>query len=329
MATKYNFDRNLIKASYKKDLYGAKREWQILTKETREREDGLCICQRKVKHIIYMYNPKTKLTIIIGSKCAKKFELNDAKPLPNNILKEILSKSLEKGEYEIIDNIIRYSNNIEEQIIKYFQNKIDSINNQNKLLDIQNEIKELIDVYSLKYLNNIYETLNNKIIKMNIHKELTTNFLVYSVKTFTHNYMPGQGSDIYENIKSFRNIDECNNYILSLKPLGQKITKGYGYTLSEDTLKKIEIIYKNNIIKTFGKLYDENTISRIEIYQNYNENTNIEEVKTYLDTQVFICNKCNTTTKCDCRISIEKSYKLNDKYICLNCNICNKCNDSR
>lgn len=321
--TKYNFDRNLIKASYKKDLYGAKREWQILTKETRKRQDGLCICQRKVKHIIYMYNPKTKLTIIIGSKCAKKFELNDAKPLPNNILKEILSKSLEKGEYEIIDNIITYSNNIEEQIIKYFQNKIKSINNnQNKLFEIKNEIKELIDVYSLKYLNNIYETLNSKIIKIDVHKELINKFLVYSVKTFTHNYMPGQGSDIYECIKLFRDIDECNNYILSLKPLGEKFTKGYGYTLSEDTLQRIEIIYKNDIIKTLGKLYDKNTISKIE----YNENNNIEEVKKKY-THVFVCNKCNTTTICDCHISIEKSYKLNGKYICLNCNICNSCND--
>ena len=33
---KYNFEKNLIKASYKKDIYGAKREWQILHEETRE-----------------------------------------------------------------------------------------------------------------------------------------------------------------------------------------------------------------------------------------------------------------------------------------------------
>jgi hypothetical protein len=158
---KYNFDKNLIKASYKKDLYGAKREWQIIGKYIREEQDGLCICQRKVKHIIYMYNPKTKLTIIVGSKCAKKFELNNFL-LPNNILRKLLKSNLLKGNYEIINNIIRYSYNIEEQFIKYFENKIDKCNNnQNKLLEIKNEIKELIEIYSLKYLNNIYEILNN------------------------------------------------------------------------------------------------------------------------------------------------------------------------
>jgi hypothetical protein len=72
----------------------------------------------------------------------------------------------ESGDYEIIDNIIIYSNNIEEQFITYFENKIDDNDNQNKLLEIQNEIKELIDIYSLKYLNNIYETINNKLIEI-------------------------------------------------------------------------------------------------------------------------------------------------------------------
>lgn len=96
--TKYNFDKNLIKASYKKDLYGAKREWQIIGNDIREEQNGLCLCQRKVKHIIYMYNPKTKLTIIVGSKCAKKFELNNFL-LPNDILREILKSNLTKGDY--------------------------------------------------------------------------------------------------------------------------------------------------------------------------------------------------------------------------------------
>jgi len=163
---KYNFDMNLIKASYDKDLEDAKKEWVSIGKDTRQSQDGLCICQHKVKHIIYMFNMKTKLTIIVGSKCAKKFELDKVISLPNKILREILNSNLLKGDYEIIDNIIIYSNNIEEQFIKYFENKIDDNDNQNKLLEIQNEIKELIDIYSLKYLNNIYETINNKLIEI-------------------------------------------------------------------------------------------------------------------------------------------------------------------
>ena len=169
---KYNFNKNLIKASYKKDLYDAKNEWCIIGNESREYQNGLCICQRKVKHIIYMYNLKTNLTIMVGSKCAKKFELTNNSLLNNNILRKILQSNLQKGDYEIIDNIIIYSNKIEEQFKKYFQSKIDNnLINLLALLDIQNELKELINTYSLIYLNNIYETLNIQINKIKAKQE--------------------------------------------------------------------------------------------------------------------------------------------------------------
>jgi hypothetical protein len=90
---KYNFNKNLIKASYKKDLCDAKNEWCIIGNESREYQNGLCICQRKVKHIIYMYNLKTNLTIMVGSKCAKKFELTNNSLLNNNILRKILQSN--------------------------------------------------------------------------------------------------------------------------------------------------------------------------------------------------------------------------------------------
>jgi hypothetical protein len=111
-----------------------------------------------------MYNMKTNLSIIVDSQCAKKFELDKAKLLSNNILREILKNNLLKGDYETINNIIIYSNNIQEQFIKYIEDKIENNNNKFKLLEIQNEIKELIEIYSLKYLNNIYEIINNKLI---------------------------------------------------------------------------------------------------------------------------------------------------------------------
>ena len=52
---KYNFDMNLIKASYNKNLEDAKKEWVLIGKDAREEQDGLCICQHKVKHIIYYF----------------------------------------------------------------------------------------------------------------------------------------------------------------------------------------------------------------------------------------------------------------------------------
>ena len=38
---KYNFEKNLIKASYKKDLYGAKREWYKICEEIRDEQTGM------------------------------------------------------------------------------------------------------------------------------------------------------------------------------------------------------------------------------------------------------------------------------------------------
>ena len=167
ITAKFNFNNNLIKASYSKDLIQAKKEWFILNEEKRDEQDGLCICQRKVKNIVYMFNPKTNLTIIVGMQCKKKFQLNNSY-LQNHILKNILISNLSKGEYEIIDNIIKYSKNIEDELIKFFQNKIENSNNNLKtLLSIKNEINEIIDTYSLTYLNNIYELINNKIININ------------------------------------------------------------------------------------------------------------------------------------------------------------------
>ena len=207
-----------------------------------------------------MYNPKTKLTIIIGTKCTKKFELNDTKPLPNNILKDILSKNLIKGEYEIIDNIIKYSNDIKQQIIKYYENKITyniSIEIINELIK---EIKDLIDTFLLNFLNDLYDSLNTRINKNNMHKELINKSLVYSVKTIKiYNY---EKNKIYsyekkEYVHFFKNIDDCNEYILSLK------------TFNEHTIiNKIDILYNNNIIQTYHFNNEKNTNKIIKYYEN-------------------------------------------------------------
>ena len=163
LTTKYNFDNNLIKASYNKNISEAKNEWVVISKDIKDDKSGLCICQRHVKHIIYMYNLKTKLTIMVGSKCAKKFEMQ-RQILPCNIIRKILSNNLIKGSYEIIDNIIIYSNNIEKQFQKYYNDLIENnCKNKDKLIIIKNEIKELIDKYELNYLNLIYINLINKI----------------------------------------------------------------------------------------------------------------------------------------------------------------------
>ena len=251
-----------------------------------------------------MYNPKTKLTIIIGTKCTKKFELNDTKPLPNNILKDILSKNLIKGEYEIIDNIIKYSNDIKQQIIKYYENKITyniSIEIINELII---EIKYLIDTFLLNFLIDLYEILNTKIIKNNMHKELINKCLVYSVKTKDEN------DENNENIQYFKNIDEYNEYINHiLKPICEtfKTCKYYNNEhihYKRNSQFKIVILYKNHIIKTYynndeknnNKIKESNNLCNCSLDICKCEKPNYELIKL---SNNYYCNSCNKW-KCRC-----------------------------
>jgi hypothetical protein len=118
---KYNFDQNLLKASSSNSLQEAKKEWVKVCDEKRTNKDGLCICQQKnIKNVEYFYNVKTKLTIIVGSVCCKKFDFSVDK-IKNKILEDILKNNILKGEYEVIDNIIEYTNSVEEQLIEYFK----------------------------------------------------------------------------------------------------------------------------------------------------------------------------------------------------------------
>lgn len=120
---KYKFNENLLKLSKNKNLEFAKTEWREIYRESRTEKTGLCICQHRLKNIIYMYNIYTKYTITVGSDCCKKFNLQLVK-LDNTILKNVIGQMLVRGEYEynIIDNILEYTNDIQNQLIKYIRN---------------------------------------------------------------------------------------------------------------------------------------------------------------------------------------------------------------
>lgn len=177
---KYNFDKNLLSVSHNKELESAKKEWTLICKETRDKQDGLCICQRNVKHVIYMYNIKTKKTIIVGTTCHKKFNMGNNKT--NTFLSDIFKNHIEKGEYTIIDNIVIYNKSIQEQLINYFQTKFDKLikiwdiksqikytndDFQYSLEDLSEDINILIKEYELEYLTDIYQSICNKIIEYN------------------------------------------------------------------------------------------------------------------------------------------------------------------
>jgi len=237
----YNFNENLKKASSSASLQEAKKEWVEVFNETRMNKDGLCICQQKnIKFLKYFYNIKTKLTIIVGSSCCKKFDFGVDK-IKNKILENILKNIILKGEYQVIDNIVEYTNSIEEQLIEYFE-KYTLSKNISTLKKVTEDIKILIDDYTLYYLNDIYNTLNN-LIKL-IEKE-EENLKVYSIEIHRRNYIPGAGRDIFVDKYKFSSIEKCEDFISKLQ-IG--ITNVTRYR-EENTIECAKIILNNEIIK--------------------------------------------------------------------------------
>lgn len=283
---KYNFDENILKLSKSNNLNEAKREWYVILKETRtynerveikkililpptlsknqrffDNEPSLvCICQHKIRNIIYMYNKNTQKIIIVGTKCCKKFNLYQNK-LNNDILEKILINIFTKGDYEKINNIIEYSDEIKNELIKYLRNKLNNnLNYYDLLFKLKKETEELIEEYGLIYLKEI----------------------------------------LYEILDKIKKIGNNN-------------------------ISRIHIIEKNKI-----ELLD----LQIDYYEKINNNQQLKNNYDIIKTnsmcnikRVFTCSKCNITNECNCKLPLDKLYKITNTYICLECNKCNKCNN--
>jgi hypothetical protein len=244
----YNFNKNLLKASSCNSLQEAKTEWVEVYEEVRINKDGLCICQRnKLKFIKYFYNVKTKNTIIVGSKCCKTFDFN-ANKIKNKILKEIIQNNILKGEYQIIDNIIEYTNSVEKQLIEYFE-KYTLSKNISELKKDTEDIKILIDEYKLNYLLDIYNILTDLINLREKEKEEEEKLKVYCIEIRRRNYIPGAGTDVFVDNYKFSTIKECEDCISKLQ-IGVTITSKYR---EENTIENVDILLNNKIIKHYNK----------------------------------------------------------------------------
>jgi hypothetical protein len=261
MSAKYNFDTNLLKASSSKNIDDAKKEWVILLKE-KIKENALCICQRKVKIVTYLFNTKTHLTIIAGTTCCKKFNMT-TENITNNLYSKILIDNLKKGSYLHIDNIVKYSDDIQKHLQDYFeeQHEIGSHNLHsaikmgdkgssieyhylNNLVNLRKKIDDLKRLYSLEYLNENITNIDSKIVDF---KEKIAN-RKYRVVYYYNHYTRGNGRDTFKWEGIFSSIEECKEWIknkLCEYPLNKII---YHYN-DEITGKYIEIFYNDEIIE--------------------------------------------------------------------------------
>jgi hypothetical protein len=159
-----NFQENLFALSQEKfDKNSALDEWIEIC---RERKTNICICGRKLTNSIYMFNIYNLKTICVGTGCHRKFEfLNKTK---KDIYIDFIENIIIQGEYENINNLIEYSENIKLQVIKYFENKYKNRDyiSITVLEKIKEEIIYLINTYNVDYLNEI----SNEVDKLLEHK---------------------------------------------------------------------------------------------------------------------------------------------------------------
>ena len=142
----YKFKSNMLKASESKTFEDALKEWRIIRKEKRDAKTGLCICQRKIKHITFVFNHKTKLSIMVGTRCCSNFKIEE-KLLVNALYRHVLYSCLEKGEYEVIDNIVNYSKYVEDELNRIYSEKMERVVKASELRDIKNELGDLYTNY--------------------------------------------------------------------------------------------------------------------------------------------------------------------------------------
>lgn len=300
---KFRFDTNLLNASHSNELENAKKEWKFVLEEKRDTQDGLCICQRRVKKVIFMYNVKTKLTIMVGSTCHKKFNMSSNKI--NKFLSNMLNNSLLKGEYSLINNIIKYSNSVEEELIKSFQFEYEKIissymhdkqtNNRSmkewdyipkKLSKLLEDIQILIEDYELDYLQDLYIQIFTKMHEIYEEIKKYEESKIYKVKILYKKYT-GQDSDYFIDCFYFISLELCEKYIEGCAKVGvtvgrdrercEKYNEGCfkaDLTSVVEDIKniKIEILCKNKSIKKIGENYFLNNFKKYipkEVLKNY------------------------------------------------------------
>ena len=261
MSAKYNFDTNLLKASSSSNIDDAKKEWVVLIKEKIE-DNALCICQRKVKIVTYLFNTKTHLTIIAGTTCCKKFNMT-TETINNNLYSKILIDNLKKGAYIHIDNIVKYSDDIQKHLQDYFEEQLEikshnlhsaikmgnkgsriEYNELNNLVNLRKKIDDLKSLYSLEYLNENITKIDSKIVDF---KEKIANRR-YMVVYYYNHYTRGNGRDKFKWDGTFSSIEECKEWIknkIYKYPLNRVV---YDYN-DEITGEYIEIFYNDDLIE--------------------------------------------------------------------------------
>ena len=158
----FKFPENILKRSSDSNIDEAIKEWSLIAEGKTEEAVNTCICQKKIKHFSYMYNSKTKQTILVGMRCCKKFNINDA-GIKNRLLRKVLQSSVRSGHYVIIDDVLEYSESITKKLMDLIKTRFDECKYRPAdRRDLLNDIENLINEYDMTSLKGISEEIKQE-----------------------------------------------------------------------------------------------------------------------------------------------------------------------
>jgi hypothetical protein len=180
----------------------------------------ICICCNKIDIIEFIYDIKNKKVVIICNDCYNNSKIINIK---NKILKKILITNIN-------DNI--YDTDIKEQLFDYIEQVYKK---NNKLLNLQNDIEQLINEYKYDYLNDF----NNK-IKFKLLKNKN-----YENKEKIQNYLQINEND-----------DTIEKQIINKFYIIKHYTKINNDTDYDDFINNFKIVYTNKKLEEISIVYD-------------------------------------------------------------------------
>jgi hypothetical protein len=167
MGKNNRFEENIRIVSGGGDL---REEWVFIYEHKGVKENKIpCICNRLIyRNINYMYNIKTNKIIVVGDGCYDRFSYDDK--ISNKIIIKVVKRIARKingeceGFYERIKNVEEYTDRVESEmeeyiVMKYEKNKF----RIRKLIELENEVRELIEKNQIERLREIYERIRERL----------------------------------------------------------------------------------------------------------------------------------------------------------------------
>jgi hypothetical protein len=239
-----NFDKNLLKASVnKEDLLEAMKEWRCFREEECS-EKKTCICNSKIKNVLYFLNTQNGNIICCGTVCCNKFE---QRAIDNKPLYKILNLINPYNEYRQFLTIQEYLDYAKDELNAFMAKEIESSSKFEQLILLLDNINNINKSYGLDIFNAHIETIKQKLIDViptYINSELTRDIeSIFKIRNKLNIFF-----NDYQIKKEYK--DKVNVYENCIKDIVKYNIENYSGDTTPKFQKKIDSIIKNiNVYK--------------------------------------------------------------------------------